>query len=57
MSNKILIIEDEPDIRKTIEYNLSREGFKIFTAASLKEGKELLDKSFSLLVLDLMLPD
>ena len=30
MSNKILIIEDEPDIRKTIEYNLSREGFKIF---------------------------
>ena len=57
MSNKILIIEDEPDIRKTIEYNLSREGFKILTAASLKEGKELLDKSFSLLVLDLMLPD
>ena len=57
MSNKILIIEDEPDIRKTIEYNLSREGFEIFTAASLKEGKELLDKSFSLLVLDLMLPD
>ena len=41
MSNKILIIEDEPDIRKTIEYNLSREGFKILTAASLKEGKEL----------------
>jgi len=57
MSNKILIIEDEPDIRKTIEYNLSREGFEILTAASLKEGKELLDKSFSLLVLDLMLPD
>ena len=57
MSNKILIIEDEPDIRKTIEYNLSREGFEILTAASLKEGRELLDKSFSLLVLDLMLPD
>ena len=57
MSNKILIIEDEPDIRKSIEYNLSREGFEILTAASLKEGKELLDKSFSLLVLDLMLPD
>ena len=57
MSKKILIIEDEPDIRKTIEYNLSREGFEILTAASLKEGKELLDKSFSLLVLDLMLPD
>ena len=57
MSKKILIIEDEPDIRKTIEYNLAREGFDIHSAASLEEGKSILDNSFSLLVLDLMLPD
>ena len=57
MSKKILIIEDEPDIRKTIEYNLAREGFDIHSAASLGEGKSILDDSFSLLVLDLMLPD
>ena len=57
MSKKILIIEDEPDIRKTIEYNLAREGFDIHSAASLEEGKSILDDSFSLLVLDLMLPD
>ena len=57
MSKKILIIEDEPDIRKTIEYNLAREGFEIYTAASLNEGKSILNDTFSLLVLDLMLPD
>ena len=43
MSKKILIIEDEPDIRKTIEYNLAREGFDIHSAASLEEGKSILD--------------
>ena len=30
MSQKILLIEDEPDIRKTLEYNLSREGLMLF---------------------------
>ena len=54
---EIVIIEDEPDIRKTIEYNLAREGFEIYTAASLNEGKSILNDTFSLLVLDLMLPD
>ena len=57
MSKKILIIEDEPDIRKTIEYNLAREGFEIHTAASIGDGRSILNDSFALLVLDLMLPD
>ena len=58
MSRKILIIEDEPDIRKTLEYNISREGYEVISASSLSEGKEKLESaSFSLLLLDLMLPD
>ena len=57
MTKKILIIDDEPNIRKTIEYNLAREGFEIYTAASLSDGKSILNDTFSLLVLDLMLPD
>jgi two-component system phosphate regulon response regulator PhoB len=58
MSQKILIIEDEPDIRKTLEYNISREGYEVISASSLSEGKEKLESaSFSLLLLDLMLPD
>jgi two-component system phosphate regulon response regulator PhoB len=58
MSQKILIIEDEPDIRKTLEYNISREGYEVISASSLSEGRQnLKSSSFSLLLLDLMLPD
>lgn len=55
---KILIIEDEPDIRKNLEYNLSREGFNVKTAGSIHEAQNLLKSDlFNLILLDLMLPD
>ena len=58
MLQKILLIEDEPDIRKTLEYNLSREGFDVACASSLSEGKNHINADqFSLILLDLMLPD
>jgi len=58
MPQKILIIEDEPDIRKTLEYNISREGYEVISASSLSEARQNLESSsFSLLLLDLMLPD
>ena len=58
MLQKILLIEDEPDIRKTLEYNMSREGYDVVSAPSLSEGKNHLNSgSFSLILLDLMLPD
>ena len=58
MPDKILVIEDEPDIRKTLEYNLAREGFIVSTAGSLKKAKNILENpNFSLILLDLMLPD
>ena len=58
MAQKILLIEDEPDIRKTLEYNISREGFDVISTSSLSDGKKQLDSSsFSLILLDLMLPD
>jgi two-component system phosphate regulon response regulator PhoB len=58
MSQKILIIEDEPDIRKTLEYNISREGYDVVSASSLLEAKSQIESdSFSLILLDLMLPD
>ena len=58
MSQKILLIEDEPDIRKTLEYNISREGYDVVSAPSLSEGRNHLNSgSFSLMLLDLMLPD
>ena len=58
MSNKVLVIEDEPDIRKTLEYNLSREGYKVEGCGSIEEANTFLENpSYSIIILDLMLPD
>ena len=54
----ILVIEDEPDIRKTLEYNISQEGHTVLTAGSLHDAEKILQsQSLSLVLLDLMLPD
>lgn len=54
----ILIVEDEPDIRKTIEYNFLKEGFKVSLAGSISKGRDIIaSNSINLIVLDLMLPD
>ena len=58
MNVSILVIEDEPDIRRNLEYNLGREGFKASSVGSLDEANEKLkSKKFDLILLDLMLPD
>ena len=55
---KIIVIEDEPDIRRNLEYNLSREGFSVSAAASISEANSLLASTdYNLILLDLMLPD
>jgi two-component system phosphate regulon response regulator PhoB len=58
MKNKILIIEDEPDIRTTLEYNLRKDGFDVIGVGSLGEARAAINSSsFSMILLDLMLPD
>ena len=58
MNVNILVIEDEPDIRRNLEYNLGREGFNTSSVGSLDEaGEKLESKKFDLILLDLMLPD
>lgn len=59
MSGTILIVDDEADIRSTVEFNLSREGFRTVTAGL---GREAVERAADtprpdLIVLDLMLPD
>jgi two-component system phosphate regulon response regulator PhoB len=55
----ILIVEDEPDLVRTLEYNLEREGFR--TAAAYTGAKALEQARKTpppdLILLDLMLPD
>ena len=54
---KILVIEDEPDILELISYNLEREGFRVFTSRDGEEGIRLARREKpSLVLLDLMLP-
>ena len=57
MSHKIYIVEDEPDIRETLKYNFSSEGFKVFTAPDGEEALSNIKKVLpEVLILDLMLP-
>ena len=58
MKNIILVIEDEPDINKTISYNLLTEGFEPISAYNLLEADDWIQSNTpDLILLDLMLPD
>jgi len=58
LMNKILIVDDEPDIVDLVSYNLKKDGFRVTSAS---DGEEALNKirkdKFDLVVLDLMLPN
>jgi DNA-binding response OmpR family regulator len=59
MKERILIIEDDPDIAESLRYNLKREGLRSDIAESGEKGYRMaLDPNLtpSLIVLDLMLP-
>lgn len=57
MNERILIIEDEPEIREIISYNLIKEGYRVTAVASGEEGlKSAQSQLPDLVVLDLMLP-
>lgn len=59
MTTTILLIEDELDLVRTLEYTLRREGYLVHSATSGKAAIELLSGNFApdLVLLDLMLPD
>jgi phosphate regulon transcriptional regulator PhoB len=57
MNDTILIVEDEKDIAKMVDYNLKKEGYKTIIA---NDGEDALDAAITklpdLILLDLMLP-
>ena len=57
MGYKVLVVEDEPVLLETLEYNLARQGYEVCTAA---DGPAALDvareEQPDLIVLDVMLP-
>ncbi|MEI8012712.1 MAG: response regulator [Candidatus Omnitrophota bacterium] len=57
MTNKILIVEDEKDIARLIQYNLDKAGFACDIAGSGEDALSALGrKVFDLAILDVMLP-
>ncbi len=59
LSRWILIVDDEADLVRTLEYTLEREGFETRSARNGKAALELLarEPAADLVLLDLMLPD
>ena len=55
---RILVIDDEPDIRESLEALLSQEGYQVELAANATEGLKRLETGlYDLVLLDLMMPD
>ena len=55
---KILLVDDEPDILEILSYNLSAEGYQVFTANNGLEGvSKAKKKQPHLIVLDVMMPE
>jgi len=57
MKEKILVIDDEKDILELIDYNLTKNGYRVKTATSGEDALELVkENDYDLIILDLMLP-
>ena len=52
----ILIVDDEPDIRAILRYNLEKEGFAITEAVDGNDALDKLSKDLDLAILDIMMP-
>lgn len=57
MTLKILIVEDEPALQETLNYNLSRQGYSVDVAGDGKSALDIARRMHpDLIVLDIMLP-
>lgn len=57
LQKKILIVDDEPDIREFISYNLTRKGYSVFTAPDGKSGFDMaVEFRPHLIILDVLMP-
>ena len=57
VKQKILIVDDEPDILELIEYNLKKEGYQVFLASNGQDGISVAKKvQPDLIILDIMMP-
>lgn len=55
MGTKILIVDDQQDIREILEFNLADEGYDVACATSAEEALGKLTSEYSLILLDVMM--
>ena len=55
MDRKILIVDDEADIRDILQFNLENAGYNVETASSAEDALEVLSDGHSLILLDVMM--
>lgn len=57
-AQKILLVDDEPDILEFLAYNLRKEGYEVLTASNGPQAIEVAVKNIpDLIILDVMMPD
>ena len=55
---RVLVVDDDPGVRKLVEYNLSLEGYEVITASGGKEAlKRAQNETPDLVLLDVIMPD
>lgn len=55
MERKILVVDDEADIREILQFNLENAGYAVDCSSSAEEALEMLTSSHSLILLDVMM--
>jgi DNA-binding NtrC family response regulator len=56
--SRILLVEDDPDVRLVVEHVLIDEGYEVDAAENLQQGRAFLDaQSYDLVLTDGRLPD
>ena len=53
----ILVVDDEKDIVEMLQYNLEKEGYKVFTARNGKQALEQTKRHIDLILLDIMMTE
>jgi two-component system, OmpR family, response regulator len=54
---RVLVVDDDEDVRSVVGRALARDGHSVLMAASLGESRRVIEGGVDLVVLDLMLPD
>lgn len=57
MSKRIMVVDDEPDLRRLLAHHLQRDGFEAICVSNGTEAlRQIAGQTISLLILDLMMP-